>query len=123
MTNEELIRAYYAGWERKDWRAVDGVLTSGFNFSSAAGDDHIDKAAFKTRCWDSQAQHIERFELEGLVTNANGVDAFVKYTCRTKKGTSFRNVEYFRIKESKIDSIECYFGSNLGYPSAADSAG
>jgi ketosteroid isomerase-like protein len=117
---EKLIRAYYASWERKDWNAMQGFLASGFVFSSAAGDDHIDKAAFKAQCWDTQSQFIERFELESVLANANGADAFVKYLCRTKKGTSFRNVEYFRLGDSKISAIECYFGGHLGYPSASD---
>jgi ketosteroid isomerase-like protein len=120
MTNEKLIRAYYASWERKDWGAMDGFLASNFVFSSAAGDDHIDKSAFKAQCWETQAAIIDRFELESVLTNANGTDAFIKYLCRTKKGTSFRNVEYFRLADSKINAIECYFGGHLGYPSAAD---
>lgn len=118
MANEKLIRAYYAGWEEKDWSTVDGLLADSFTFSSAAPDDHISKSAFKAQCWDTQAALIDRFELESVLTNANGTDAFVKYLCRTKKATSFRNVEYFRFADSKINAIECYFGG-LGYPSAS----
>ncbi len=121
MINEKLIRAYYAGWEKKDWSAVDSFLAGSFTFSSAAGDDHISKSAFKRQCWDTQAESIDHFELESILTNANGTDAFVKYRCRTKKGASFRNVEFFRFADSKINGIECYFGGNLGYPSASDS--
>jgi hypothetical protein len=121
MAREKLIRAYYTGWENKDWNAVDGFLAGSFTFSSAAPDDHINKATYKARCWDTQAASIDRFELESVLTNANGTDAFVKYLCRTKKGTSFRNVEYFQFTDSKINAIECYFGGQLGYPSAADS--
>ncbi|HEY2527195.1 MAG TPA: nuclear transport factor 2 family protein [Xanthobacteraceae bacterium] len=119
-TKEKLIRAYYAGWEKKDWSVVDGFLADSFTFSSAAPDDHISKAAFKTQCWDTQATSIDRFNLESVLTNANGAEAFVKYLCNTKKGTSFRNIEYFRFAGSKIGAIECYFGGP-GYPSASDS--
>ena len=45
-------------------------------------------------------------------------DAFVKYLCHTKNGKSFRNVEYFRIKNGKLQSIECYFGAQSSFPSA-----
>jgi ketosteroid isomerase-like protein len=121
MTKEKLIRAYYTGWEKKDWSAVDGFLAADFTFSSAAPDDHISKSAFKAQCWDTQAASIDRFDLENVLANASGTDAFVKYLCHTKKGTSFRNVEYFRFADSKINAIECYFGGNLGYPSASDS--
>jgi hypothetical protein len=51
MTNEEIIRAYYSGWEKKQWSAVDNLLGDGFTFTSPNDDDHIDKRAFKTKCW------------------------------------------------------------------------
>ena len=37
--NEETIRKYYAGWEKKDWGVVDALLADNFTFSSAAPDD------------------------------------------------------------------------------------
>lgn len=121
-TRERLIRTYYAGWEKKDWSVVDGCLADNFTWSSAAPDDHISKSAFKRQCWDTQAASIDRFDLESVLTNANGTEGFVKYLCHTKKGTSFRNLEYFRFADSKISAIECYFGGNLGFPTASDSA-
>jgi hypothetical protein len=42
----------------------------------------------------------------------------VKYLCHTKDGKSFRNVEYLRIKDGKLHSIECYFGAQSSFPSA-----
>ncbi|HEX3398305.1 MAG TPA: nuclear transport factor 2 family protein [Steroidobacteraceae bacterium] len=121
MPREKLIRTYYEGWVKEDWSTVDGFLADSFTFSSAAPDDHISKSTFKRQCWDTQAGSIGRFELESMLANANGTEAFVKYLCHTKKGTSFRNVEYFRFADSKIHAIECYFGGNLGYPTASDS--
>lgn len=121
VPREKLIRAYYAGWEKKDWSVVNGFLADNFTFSSAAPDDHISKATFKAQCWDTQAASIDRSDLESVLTNASGTEAFVKYLCHTKKGTSFRNIEYLRFADSKISSIECYFGGP-GYPSAADSS-
>lgn len=120
-TRERLIRAYYAGWEKKDWSVVDGFLADNFTWSSAAPDDHISKSAFKRQCWDTQAASMDRFDLESVLINAQGTEGFVKYLCHTKKGTSFRNVEYFRFADSMINAIECYFGGNLGYPTASDS--
>ncbi len=43
---------------------------------------------------------------------------FVKYLGHTKDGKSFRNVEYLRIKNGKLQSIECYFGAQSSFPSA-----
>src|SRR5580700_4189437 len=61
--SEAIIRRWYAAWEKKDWRPVDVLLADDFTFSSAAGDDHISKSAFKARCWESQKDFIERFDL------------------------------------------------------------
>ena len=51
LTNEEVVRQWYAAWEKKDWGPVDNLLADNFTFSSAAGDDHISKSTFKTQCW------------------------------------------------------------------------
>jgi ketosteroid isomerase-like protein len=115
-TKEEIIRKWYAAWEKKDWGPVDALLADNFTFTSAAGDDHISKSIFKTRCWETQIDFIERFELEQVIGNGN--EAFVKYLCRTKNGKSFRNVEYLRVTDEKVEAIECYFGAQSSFPSA-----
>jgi hypothetical protein len=48
----------------------------------------------------------------------NDNEAFVKYLCRTKNGKSFRNVEYFRFRDEKVEAIESYFGEQSSFPSA-----
>ena len=115
-TNEEIIRKWYGAWEKKDLATFDALLADNFTFSSAAGDDHISKSTFKTRCWDTQVNFIGDFDLERITTGAD--DAFVKYLCHTTNGKSFRNVEYLRIKNGKLESIECYFGAQSSFPSA-----
>lgn len=119
MTKEETLRNYYAGWEKKDWTTIDRLLADSFTFTSPNDDDPISKAAFRTKCWNGQVEYIERFELESVFTN--NTEGFVKYLCRTTKGTSFCNVEYFRFAGEKINAIEVYFGGHLGYPSVAAS--
>jgi ketosteroid isomerase-like protein len=115
-TNEEIIRKWYKAWEKKDEGQFEALMTDNFTFTSAAGDDHISKSAFKTQCWDTQAKLIDRSDLERVLGSGN--EAFVKYLCHTKNGKSFRNVEYLRVRDGKIEAIECYFGG-AGYPSAA----
>ena len=112
--NEATVRKYYAGWERKDWRAFDRLLTEDFTFSSPL-DAHISKSAFKSGCWDTQIALIGRFDLEHVV--GSGSDAFVMYLCHTTSGKTFRNVEYLRLKGEQVEAVECYFGGQ-GYPSA-----
>ena len=116
LTNEELVRKWYAAWEQKDWGPVDSLLADNFTFTSAAGDDHISKSAFKAQCWQTQINFIKKFDLGRIATGAE--DAFVKYLCHTTNGKSFQNVEYLRIKNGKLQSIECYFGEQSSFPSA-----
>ena len=116
VTNEQIIRKWYAAWEKKDLRTFDMLLADNFTFTSAAGDDHISKSAFKAQCWDTQVDFIGHFDLERITTGAE--DAFVKYLCHTKNGKSFRNVEYLRIKNGRLEFIECYFGAQSSFPSA-----
>jgi ketosteroid isomerase-like protein len=116
LTNEEIVRKWYAAWENKDLGAFNALLADNFTFSSAAGDDHISKSTFKAQCWDTQIDFIGHVDLERITTGAD--DAFVKYLCHTKNGKSFRNVEYLRIRNGKLESIECYFGAQSSFPSA-----
>ena len=117
--SDETIRKWYAAWGKKDWAPVDALLADDFTFTSAAGDDHIDKSAFKTQCWQSQIDFIDRFELQHVF--GSGREAFVMYVCRTKNGKMFRNVEYLRLKGKKLEAIECYFGAQSSFASAVSS--
>jgi ketosteroid isomerase-like protein len=114
--NEEIIRNWYKAWEKKDLNQFNALLADNFTFSSAAGDDHISKSTFKTQCWDTQVNFIDRSDLEQVF--GSGSEALVKYLCHTKNGKSFRNVEYLRIRDGKIETIECYFGEQSSFPSA-----
>ena len=118
--NDETIRKWYAAWEKKDWRPVDILLADDFTFTSAAGDDHISKSAFKAQCWETQIDFIEGFDLQRVFGSGN--EAFVMYLCRTKNGKAFRNVEYLRLKDDKVEAIECYFGAQSSFPSAVSTA-
>jgi ketosteroid isomerase-like protein len=115
-TTEEIVRRWYKEWEQKDWGPLDVLLAENFTFTSAAGDDHISKSTFKKKCWETQVGFIDHFEIEQLFGHDS--EAFVKYLCRTTNGKSFRNVEYLRIGNGKVESIECYFGGQSTYPSA-----
>jgi len=114
--NEEIVRKWYAAWENKDFGTFNALMADNFTFSSAAGDDHISRSTFKTKCWDTQADFIGHFDLERISTGAD--DAFVKYLCHTKNGQTCRNVEYLRIANGKLESLECYFGAQSSFPSA-----
>ena len=83
-TYEEIVRRWYKAWEKKDQGQFEALMADNFTFTSAAGDDHISKSAFKTQCWDTQVNFIDRFDLERVFGSGN--EAFVKYLCHTKNG-------------------------------------
>src|ERR1700740_2013738 len=66
LTNEEIIRKWYAAWEKKDLGRFNILLADNFTFTSAAGDDHISKSTFKAQCWDTQVDFFEHFDLESI---------------------------------------------------------
>ena len=115
--NEETIRKWYALWEKdkKDWRPLDILLADDFTFTSPL-DDHISKSAFKAKCWDTQIAFIERFDLKHVIGTGN--EAFVMYVGHTTNGKTLRNVEYLRLRDEKVEAIECYFGAPNNFPSA-----
>jgi hypothetical protein len=78
------------------------------------------KGAFKTKCWESQVDFIDRFDLQQVFGSGNA--AFVMYVCRTKNGKTFRNVEYLRLRNDKVQAIECYFGAQSSFPSAVSTS-
>ncbi len=116
QADEQAIRKYYAAWEKKDWAPFDALLADNFTFTSANDDDHISKAIFKTRCWETQIDHIARFELLHLYGSNH--EALVMYIGSTKNGKKFRNTEYFRLKEGRVEAIECYFGAMSSFASS-----
>lgn len=113
---EAIIRKHYKAWDDKDWHTEDMLLADNFTFSSAAGDDHISKTVFKTRCWDSNIKDIKRFDLLRIFGSSN--EAFVMYDCSTMDDKTFRNVEYFQLRDGKVVSLTCYFGAPSNYPLA-----
>ena len=58
--------------------------------------------------------NIKKFDVVKLVIN--GDDAFVTYNGWTNDGKLFRNTEYFKLKDGKIMSNECFFGPGVNYP-------
>jgi hypothetical protein len=78
------------------------------------------RALSKPDACETQIDFIGHFDLERVSTGPE--DAFVKYLCHTKDGKTFRNVEYLRIKNGQLQSIECYFGAQSSFPSAVSTA-
>lgn len=115
--NEKIIKAYFAGWEKKDWSLISRLLADDFTFTSPANDDHIPIEKFKAKCWP-QAEHIEKFDFIKIIGNDH--EAFAIIHVLTKTGKIIRNTEYFNFSNGKIKSIEVFFGgSGAGFPTNA----
>jgi SnoaL-like domain len=112
-SNEKMIRAYYAAYEKKDWHMLELILADGFTFTSPAGDNHIDLKLYKERCWPN-AYKTKRFDLENIIID--GDVAYVTYNGWTTDGRLFRNTERFKFKEGKIKENECFFGTGVSFP-------
>ncbi len=116
-SNEQIIRDYFGGFEKKDWSQVEAQLDPGFTFTSPAPDDHINITQFKAKCWP-QSQHIKEFEFVKIVDLGDEAMALMQVITTEKK--LLRNVEYFHFKNGKIASIEVFFGgTGAGYPTNA----
>jgi ketosteroid isomerase-like protein len=111
--NENLIKQYYGAYEKKDWHSLELILADEFTFTSPAGDDHINLKTYKERCWPN-ANNTKKFDLEKVIIDSN--DAFVTYNGWTNDGKLFRNTEYFKFKDGKIMSDECFFGPGKNFP-------
>ncbi|HEX4372294.1 MAG TPA: nuclear transport factor 2 family protein [Puia sp.] len=112
---EKMVRDYYAAYEKKDWTVMERILDAGFTFSSPV-DEHISLKSYKERCWPN-CYKTKKFDVVKLIVK--GDDAFVTYNGWTTDGKMFRNTEYFKFKDGKIMSNECFFGPGVNYPDNA----
>jgi hypothetical protein len=63
---EKVIKAYYRGYETKDWNLLVSQLTDGFTFTSPNGDDHLTIAQYKERCWPTN-KYFKKIEFQKIV--------------------------------------------------------
>lgn len=103
-----LIRKYFSAFLAHDRETLEAGLSDDFTFTSPR-DDHISKAEFFERCFPGSTQFLTH-HIDKLFVQDN--EAFVLYQAELKNGTTFRNVEYYKIEGNKIKEVEVYFGSN-----------
>jgi hypothetical protein len=111
---EKAVKAYYAGFENKDWNTTSSQMADGFTFTSPAGDDHISVAAFKEKCWPT-SKFTQKVSFLKMAENGN--ELFLLVQINTTDNKIVRNVDIFTFDSSgKIKSHECFFGPGIGYP-------
>ena len=113
-TNKELIRQYYAAYEKKDWNLLKSILSPKFIFTSP-NDKPINLETYHQRCWPN-SKNTKKFDLEKVMVGDN--DAFVTYNGYTNDGRLFRNTEYFKFKDGKITENDCFFGPGVSFPNS-----
>ena len=112
-SHEQMVRDYYAAYEKKDWSLMEPILANGFTFTSPAGDDRINLNVYKERCWPN-ANKTKKFDLEKIIVD--GDEVYVTYNGWTTDNKLFRNTELFKFKDGKIISNECFFGTGVSFP-------
>ena len=113
---EKTIKAYLTGFEKKDWNMVTSQFAEGFNFTSPAGDDHISLEKYKENCWGT-SKFFKTVEFPKIMVDGN--TAFAIYNIITTDNKIVHNVEYYTFSNGKIKSIECFFGTGIGYPGSS----
>ena len=113
QSTEKLIKTYFTGYEKKDWNMVAAQLAEGFTFTSPNGDDHLTLAQYKERCWGT-SKFFKAIDFTKIVVE--GKSAFAIYNITTTDNKVVHNVEYYTFNNDKIKSIECFFGTGVGYP-------
>ena len=115
---EKVVKAYYSGFERKDWNAVAAQFADGFTFTSPNNDDHISVDKFKEKCWGT-AKFIK--EVNYIKMIENGDDLMLLVQIITVDDKVVRNVDVFSFSSTgKIKSIEVFFGAGSKYPGNKD---
>ena len=112
--NGKIVKAWYTAWQKTDWNLMTQILADGFTFSSPL-DDHIKIDAVKERCWPN-AGKIQKVDVQQLIMNGDAV--FVIANGYKTDGKLFRNCDYFKLKDGKISSYECFFGPGINYPTS-----
>ena len=103
----DLVRGYFAAFQAGDRALMEAALTDDFTFTSPY-DDAIDRAAYFERCWPNsklfRSMTVEK-------TSENGDEVFVRYSCETLDGKTFRNTELHAFRGDRLRSVEVYFGA------------
>jgi len=105
---EVVARASFEAFKAGDRKAQEQFLAEDFTFTSPY-DDGIDRAAYFQRCWPNHRE-VEDFEIERVVPDGEG--AFVTYLFKSRRGLTFRNTEYLKVRRGRIVSAEVYFGAS-----------
>ena len=107
----DTVRAMFDSYLRQDRDLAERLLADEFVFISPQ-DDHIDRAAFFERCFQT-ANRLVRQDLLHVVPDYDD-DVFVMYEYELKTGERHRNVELLTVHGDQITEAQVFFGGR--YP-------
>jgi hypothetical protein len=111
---ERVVKAYYSGFESKDWNAVAAQFADSFSFTSPNNDDHISVDKFKEKCWGT-AKFIKKVNFIKMAETSDNLMLLVEII--TVDDKIVRNVDVYSFSGTgKIKSIEVFFGAGSKYP-------
>lgn len=110
---EKAVKAYYSGFENKDWDAVAAQLADDFTFTSPLN-DHDSVAKFKEECWGT-SKFFKKVSYVRMLEKGN--ELFLLVEINTTDNKIVRNVDFFTFNDAgKIKSVEVFFGAGSKYP-------
>ncbi|MER8806486.1 nuclear transport factor 2 family protein [Mesorhizobium australicum] len=104
----DLVRGYFAAFQAGDRAVMEAALADDFTFTSPY-DDAIDRKAYFERCWPN-GKLFRSMTIERICEDGN--DVFVRYSCETLEGKTFRNTELHSFRGDELRSVEVYFGAS-----------
>lgn len=111
---ENVVKAYYSGFEKHNWNIVAAQLADGFSFTSPNNDDHISIEKFKEKCWDTN-KFFKKVNYIKMTESGNNLFLLVEII--TTENKLVRNIDFFSFNNAgKIKSIEVFFGTGSNYP-------
>lgn len=107
MSNVDVVRACFAGYQAQDRKAVDRLIADDFRFTSPQ-DEHIDRATYFERCFPTTDRLRWQKVLEVAPTDGDGVFALYEYELKT--GEVYRNAEFLTVRDGRITEVQVFFG-------------
>ena len=107
-TVEQVVRACFSAFARKDREWIEALLADDFHFTSPL-DNRIDRATYFEVCWPN-SERIDGFDIAGITVD--GDHAYVTYEGRMGQ-ERFRNTELHTVRGNQIVEVEVYFGWSI----------
>jgi ketosteroid isomerase-like protein len=107
MTNTETVRAMFEAYLARDHETAEQLLDDEFVFTSPQ-DDHIDKAAFLSRCFPTADRLISQDIVE--LVDADDGSVFIMYEYLLRTGERHRNTEYITVRDGHLVETQVFFG-------------